>query len=158
MQIIPAGTWRKYNVASTSMQRHNVASTLRRRYIYVKCPLGCVSWLWHFLGIFIYIFACLFLSKIIKFAFNKYQHEYQSCEYLFHSDHGFHLYVCWLADSHSHATKCVEFCLSMQYNKWGISHDLQSCVKLHRVDSVCHDNSVSIVMFLLSFLSPFGDK
>ena len=36
----PAGTWRKYNVASTSMQRHDVASTLRRRYIYVMCPLG----------------------------------------------------------------------------------------------------------------------
>ena len=34
---IPAGTWRKYNVASTSMQRHDVASTLRRRYIYVMC-------------------------------------------------------------------------------------------------------------------------
>ena len=30
----------KYNVASTSMQRHDVASTLRRRYIYVMCPLG----------------------------------------------------------------------------------------------------------------------
>ena len=30
-------TWRKYNVASTSMQRHDVASTLRRRYIYVMC-------------------------------------------------------------------------------------------------------------------------
>ena len=38
----PAGTWRKYNVASTSMQRHDVASTLRRRYIYVMCPLGSV--------------------------------------------------------------------------------------------------------------------
>ena len=36
----PAGTWRKYNVASTSIQRHDVASTLRRRYIYVMCPLG----------------------------------------------------------------------------------------------------------------------
>ena len=32
---IPAGTWRKYNVASTSMQRHDVASTLRRRYSYL---------------------------------------------------------------------------------------------------------------------------
>ena len=31
----PAGTWRKYNVASTSMQCHDVASTLRRHYIYV---------------------------------------------------------------------------------------------------------------------------
>ena len=31
----------KYNVDSTSMQRHDVASTLRRRYIYVMCPLGC---------------------------------------------------------------------------------------------------------------------
>ena len=36
---IPAGTWRKYNVASTSM--HDVASTLRRRYIYVMCLPGC---------------------------------------------------------------------------------------------------------------------
>ena len=27
-------------LASTSMQRHDVASTLRRRYIYVMCPLG----------------------------------------------------------------------------------------------------------------------
>ena len=36
----PAGTWRKYNVASTSMQCHDVASMLRRRYIYVMCPLG----------------------------------------------------------------------------------------------------------------------
>ena len=36
----PAGTWRKYNVASTSMQRHDVASTLKRRYIYVMCLLG----------------------------------------------------------------------------------------------------------------------
>ena len=36
----PAGTWRKYNVASTSMQRHDVASTLRRRYIYVMCLPG----------------------------------------------------------------------------------------------------------------------
>ena len=37
---IPAGTWRKYNVASTSMQRHDVASTLRRRCIYVMCLPG----------------------------------------------------------------------------------------------------------------------
>ena len=36
----PVGTWRKYNVASTSMQRHDVASTLRRRYIYVMCLPG----------------------------------------------------------------------------------------------------------------------
>ena len=28
-EFYPAGTWRKYNVASTSMQRHDVASTLR---------------------------------------------------------------------------------------------------------------------------------
>ena len=44
----PAGTWRKYNVASTSMQRHDIASTLRQHYIYVMCPLGgvwfCSSW------------------------------------------------------------------------------------------------------------------
>ena len=67
--INPAGTWHKYNVASTSMQRpddastlrrryiiwrkynvastsegkqkrHDVASTLRRRYNFVMCPLG----------------------------------------------------------------------------------------------------------------------
>ena len=34
-EYIPAGTWRKYNVASTSMQRHDVASTLMRRCIYM---------------------------------------------------------------------------------------------------------------------------
>ena len=39
-KCIPAGTWRKYNVASTSMQRHDVASTLRRRYIYSHVPAG----------------------------------------------------------------------------------------------------------------------
>ena len=37
---IQTGTWRLYNVASASMQRHDVASTLRRRYINVMCPLG----------------------------------------------------------------------------------------------------------------------
>ena len=36
----PADTWRLYNVDSTSMQRHDVASTLRRRCINVMCPLG----------------------------------------------------------------------------------------------------------------------
>ena len=36
----PADTWRLKNVASTSMQRHDVASTLRRRCINVMCPLG----------------------------------------------------------------------------------------------------------------------
>ena len=41
--LVLAGTWHKYNVASTSMQRHDVASTLRRRYIYVMCPLGTPS-------------------------------------------------------------------------------------------------------------------
>ena len=35
----PAGTWREYNVASTSMQRHDVASTWGRRCINVMCPL-----------------------------------------------------------------------------------------------------------------------
>ena len=39
----PAGTWRKYNVASTSMQRHDVASTLRRRYIYVIYNVASTS-------------------------------------------------------------------------------------------------------------------
>ena len=38
---VPADTWRLYNVASTSMQRHDVASTFRRRCINVMCPLGC---------------------------------------------------------------------------------------------------------------------
>ena len=38
--IRPADTWRLYNVASTSMQRHDVASTLRRRCINVMCTLG----------------------------------------------------------------------------------------------------------------------
>ena len=36
----PAGTWRLCNVGSTSMQRHDVASTLRRRCIHVMCLLG----------------------------------------------------------------------------------------------------------------------
>ena len=36
----PAGTWRLYNVGSTSMQRHDVASTLSRRCINVMCLLG----------------------------------------------------------------------------------------------------------------------
>ena len=36
----PVGTRRLYNVISTSMQRHDVASTLRRRCIDVMCPLG----------------------------------------------------------------------------------------------------------------------
>ena len=40
MALYLAGTWRLYNVGSTSMQRHDVASTLRRRCIYVMCPLG----------------------------------------------------------------------------------------------------------------------
>ena len=38
----PAGTWHLYNVGSTSMQRHDVASTLRRRCINVMCLLGTV--------------------------------------------------------------------------------------------------------------------
>ena len=40
LRNIPAGTGRLYNVGSTSMQRHDVASTLRRRCINVMCPLG----------------------------------------------------------------------------------------------------------------------
>ena len=39
----PEGTWRSYNVGSTSMQRHDVASPLRRRCINVMCPLGRFS-------------------------------------------------------------------------------------------------------------------
>ena len=38
--LYPADTWGLYNVASTSMQRHDVASTLIRRCINVMCPLG----------------------------------------------------------------------------------------------------------------------
>ena len=30
---LPAGTWRLYNVGSTSMQRHDVASTLYKRHV-----------------------------------------------------------------------------------------------------------------------------
>ena len=40
MRHFPANTWRLYNVGSTSMQRHDVASTLRRHCINVICPLG----------------------------------------------------------------------------------------------------------------------
>ena len=40
VRLYPADTLRLYNVASTSMQRHDVASTLRRRCINVMCPLG----------------------------------------------------------------------------------------------------------------------
>ena len=35
----PAGTWRLYNVGSTSMQRHDVASTLRQLCINIMCLL-----------------------------------------------------------------------------------------------------------------------
>ena len=35
----PAGRWRLYNVVSTSMQRHDVASTLTWRCINVMCPM-----------------------------------------------------------------------------------------------------------------------
>ena len=46
---IPADTWCLCNVGSTSMQRHDVASTLMRRCINVMCLLGC---LWtHFLSL-----------------------------------------------------------------------------------------------------------
>ena len=43
LSMYPAGTWRLYNVVSTSMQRHDVASTLSRRCINVRCPLGNVK-------------------------------------------------------------------------------------------------------------------
>ena len=33
LRYIPAGTWRKYNVASTSMQRHDVEATLYLRHV-----------------------------------------------------------------------------------------------------------------------------
>ena len=39
----PAGTWRLYNVVSTSMQRHDVASTLMRRYLNVSCLPGYID-------------------------------------------------------------------------------------------------------------------
>ena len=42
-EIYPAVTRRLHNVASTSMQRHDVASTLRWRCINVMCPLGRVK-------------------------------------------------------------------------------------------------------------------
>ena len=44
--IHPAGTWRLYNVGSKSMQRHDVASTLRRRCINVMCLLGKLYWVY----------------------------------------------------------------------------------------------------------------
>ena len=49
----PAGTWREYNVVSTSMQRHDVALTLRQRCINAMCPLG-----W-FLSCVLSVLACL---------------------------------------------------------------------------------------------------
>ena len=39
----PAGIWCENDVASTSMRRHHVASTLIRRYFRTKCPLGSLS-------------------------------------------------------------------------------------------------------------------
>ena len=38
--VYQTGTWRLYNVAPTSMQRHDIASTLRRRCLNVACPMG----------------------------------------------------------------------------------------------------------------------
>ena len=39
----PAGIWCENDVGSTSMRRHHVPSTLKRRYFGTKCPLGyCV--------------------------------------------------------------------------------------------------------------------
>ena len=40
----PTDTRRLYNVASTSMQRHDVASTLRRRCVNVVCLLGIFTY------------------------------------------------------------------------------------------------------------------
>ena len=40
---IPAGTWLKNDVVSTSMRRDDVASTLIRRHFVTKCPLGFVE-------------------------------------------------------------------------------------------------------------------
>ena len=42
-RLYPVGTWRWYNVASMSMQRHDVALTLRRRCINVMRPLGGIQ-------------------------------------------------------------------------------------------------------------------
>ena len=36
----PLGTWQLYNVSSTSMQRHDVASTLMRCCLNAACPLS----------------------------------------------------------------------------------------------------------------------
>ena len=47
----PAGTWLLYNVGSTSMQSHDVASTLRRRCINVMCLLGILTFHLTFLNI-----------------------------------------------------------------------------------------------------------
>ena len=52
LHLFPVGTWHLYNVGSTSMQRHDVASTFRRRCINVMCPLGFVTvynnnWHWN---------------------------------------------------------------------------------------------------------------
>ena len=41
-----AGTWHLHKVASTSMQRHDVASTLRRLCVNVMCPLGSLHCIW----------------------------------------------------------------------------------------------------------------
>ena len=49
---IPAGKWRVYNVGSTSMQRHDVASTLMRRCTNVMCLLGWLEQLWEYGNLF----------------------------------------------------------------------------------------------------------
>ena len=38
LQSIPGGTWRLYNVASTSKQRHDVEATLYKRHVPAGMP------------------------------------------------------------------------------------------------------------------------
>ena len=47
----PVGIWYKNDVISTSMRRHYVASTVKRRHFYVICPLRCffrINFIWVF--------------------------------------------------------------------------------------------------------------
>ena len=64
---------RKYNVASTSMQRHDVASTLRRRYIYVMCLPGENKWCRCNEGSLYFIFhaICLLICMKCKSLFSR---------------------------------------------------------------------------------------
>ena len=59
-KVNPAGTWRLYNVGSTSMQRHDVASTFSRRCINVMCPLGSI------------IYSCCARMCVLGYTINMY--------------------------------------------------------------------------------------